>query len=110
MFFMMSSFNLKPGISLHDFEGCLKVFAHHMQSENLIESIGSLCIRESDTPMDTDDQRNQKFWFLTRFQDKAQCDRSYDYILQAHGESKKLHDDVYLKVTDAMFVCFADQD
>ena len=106
---MMSSFNLKPNITVQDFETCLNAFARHMQSMSLIESVGKLCVRESNTPMDTDAERNQGFWFLTEFQDKDQCDRSYEYILQAEDYSKELHNDVYHKVTDAMFVCFSDE-
>ncbi|MEJ2178283.1 MAG: hypothetical protein P8Y12_10130 [Gammaproteobacteria bacterium] len=79
-----------------------------MQEQNLLVSIGPIGSRDSDTPMDTDEERNHQYFFVTTFVDKAQCDRSYAYILGHSETGDAFHDDVYKKVERPIFVCYED--
>ncbi|MGI9315862.1 MAG: hypothetical protein ACR2QW_00905, partial [bacterium] len=60
MFHMLSCFNLKPETSIEEFSSALLNFAAHMKRLNLMESVGSVSLRNSDTPMDTDEERGHK--------------------------------------------------
>ena len=108
MYHMLSCFNLKPGISIEAFQRALVAFGEHMQQMGHLEDIGPVGRRDDSTPMDTDTERNLQYYFVTRFQDKAQCDGSYAYILRHEPVADRLHDAVYHKVLDPVFICFDD--
>ena len=108
MFHMLSCFNLKPGITIDSFSQSLLSFEEHMKKLDLMVSVGPIGFRDSATPMDTDEQRNHKYFFVTTFVDKAQSDRSYEYILRHTESGDAYHDDVYKKVEDPIFICYAD--
>lgn len=110
MFHMLSCFNLKPGITIDEFTKPLLAFENHMQELNLVVSIGSIKSRDSDTPMDTDEERNHQYFFVTTFVDKAQCDRSYAYILGHSKTGDAFHDGVFEKVESPVFICYEDID
>jgi len=106
MYHMLSCFNLKPDVSVEAFTLSLKSFFDHMHSIEMVHSIGPLCKRDSDTPMDTDSERNHQYYFVTHFVDKAQCDHSYRYIAENHGLKNTQHAAVYQKVVDPVFICY----
>lgn len=83
-------------------------FSDHMKAMGLIESVGPIGLRDSETPMDTDKERNHRYFFVTTFLDKSQCDRSYEYILGHTESGDTFHDGVYKKVVDPVFICFED--
>lgn len=105
---MLSCFNLKSEFSIEEFSLSLQDFADHMKNQNLIVSVGPLGSRDSDTPMDTDEERSQCYFFLTTFLNKAQCDKSYEYILRHTESGDDYHDGVFKKVEDPIFICYAD--
>ena len=80
MFHMLSCFNLQPGESIDEFGSAIADFAAHMQAEDLVDSIGPIGRRQTDTIMDTDDERNHEFFFIMTFRDRAQCDRAVETI------------------------------
>ena len=108
MYHMLSCFNLKPDVSAEVFAGSIDALFAHLREIGLVESIGPLCRRDSNTPMDTDDERDHEYFFVTNFVDKAQCDRSYDYILSHQQAGDAVHDAVYQKVVDPVFICYAE--
>lgn len=105
---MLSCFNLKPGFSIDDFSISLQDFANHMKNLDLMVSVGSIGSRDSETPMDTDEERNHSYFFVTTFLDKGQCDRSYEYILGHTESGDAFHDAVYKQVEDPVFICYED--
>lgn len=108
MFHMLSCFNLKPEISINEFSLSLSALVDHMKNQGLLDSVGPIGLRDDDTPMDTDNERNHKYFFITTFVDKEQCDQSYDYILKHTEPSTTLHHNVYTNVVDPVFICFED--
>ena len=108
MYHMLSCFNLKPDVSAGAFSESMNALFTHLQEIGLVESVSPLCRRDSDTPMDTDDERDHHFFFVTNFVDKTQCDRSYDYILSHREAGDSVHDAVYQKVVDPVFICYAE--
>ncbi len=107
MYCMLSCFNLHPGVSKESFLTARDDFFVHLRNLDLIDSIGPLCERDRDTPMDTDD-RLQQYYYLSSFVDKAQCDRSYQYILENQGIKHPLHAAMISKTCDEIFVCYAE--
>ena len=105
---MLSCFNLKPGVSIDAFSQSLLSFEEHMKKLDLVVSVGPIGLRDSDTPMDTDAERDHKYFFTTTFLDKAQSDRSYAYILRHTEYGDAFHDEVYKKVENPVFICYTD--
>ena len=81
MFHMLTCFNLKPEITLDQIRQSLAEFTEHMKEVDLVHSTGPIGRRQSDTLMDTDSERDQEFFFIMSFRDRAQCDRAVKYIL-----------------------------
>jgi len=107
MYCMLSCFNLNPGVTEAEFSKAREEFFVHLCDLDLIDSIGPLCKRDRDTPMDTDD-RLQQYYYLSSFVDKEQCDRSYQYILENQGIKHPLHAAVITKTCDEIFICYAE--
>jgi len=108
MFHMLTCFNLKPGITTDDFRHSLAEFTQHMQKMDLVHSTGPVGRRQRDTIMDTDDERDHEYFFITSFRDRAQCDRSVEYILPHEEPGESSHMAVHAKVQDPVFICWQD--
>ncbi len=108
MFHMLTCFNLRPGIELGVVRVALEAFSAHMRQLDMVVSDSPIGERQSDTPMDTDGERNHRYFTTTTFRDRAQCDAAYGYI-KAHTEPGfTIHNAVYSKVKDAIFICWQD--
>lgn len=103
---MLSFFNLKTNVTLEQFSVALRDFYGHMREIDLVESVGPLCGRDYKTPMDTDDERDQQYFFVTKFQNKAQSDNAYQYILEHQEPSNALHHELFEKICDPVFICY----
>ena len=110
MFHMLSCFNLKSGLQIQDFELSYTAFVEEMKNAGLVESTGKIGRRQSDTPMDTDDQRNHEFFVVMSFIDRSQVDKAYAHIMKHIEPGEKTHDSVYSKVIDPVFICWQDID
>jgi hypothetical protein len=108
MFHMLTCFDLDPGISMDEFRRRLDEFMVHMKEIELVHSTGPIGRRQSDTIMDTDSERNHEYFFITSFRDRAQCDRSVEYILPKSEPGRSLHEAVYASVKDPVFICWED--
>lgn len=108
MFHMLSCFNLKTGFDIEGFGEALNVYTAHLQSLDLVESNGPIGRRQSNTIMDTDDERDHQFFFTTSFRDRAQCDRSVDYIMTQQEPGHSIHKQLYCQVTEPVFICWED--
>ncbi len=80
MFHMLRCFDLKPEFNLEDFQQSLNEYTTHMQGLDLVESKSSIGLRQSDTIMDTDNERTQEYFMLMHFRDRQQSDNAVDYI------------------------------
>lgn len=107
---MLSCFNLKSGLQIHDFESSYIAFVEEMKLAGLVESTNKIGRRQSDTPMDTDDQRDHEFFVVMSFIDRAQVDKAYAHIIKHIEPGEKTHDSVYSKVDDPVFICWQDID
>jgi len=108
MFHMLTCFNLKSGITIDEFRQSLAEFTQHLQKIDLVHSTGPVGRRQRDTIMDTDDERDHEFFFITSFRDRAQCDRAVEYILPHEEPGESSHKAVYSKVQDPVFICWQD--
>jgi hypothetical protein len=108
MFHMLTCFNLKPEITIEEFGKASAALTEHMQERKLVHSTGPIGRRQSNTIMDTDSERNHEYFFITTFLDRAQCDRSVEYILPHEEPGESIHHAVYSKVADPVFICWED--
>ena len=108
MFHMLPCFNLKPGITIEDFWDVLASFSEHMRTLDLLESTDPLGRRQSNTIMDTDSERDHQFFVTMSFRDRAQCDRSIDYIYTHQEPGDSIHKAVYADIVDPLFICWED--
>ena len=108
MFHMLSCFNLKPEEEIDNFRVAYNKYVDEMKQIGLVESTGSIGSRQSDTPMDTDDDRDHEFFVTMSFRDRKQVDAAYAHIMRHEGSSDLAHDSVYSKVLDPVFICWQD--
>ena len=108
MFHMLSCFNLKPGEEIGAFRSAFRNYVDEMKRIGLVESTGPVGNRQSDTPMDTDDERDHEYFVVMSFRDREQVDAAYAHIMHHAGPSDIAHDSVYTKVMDPVFICWQD--
>ena len=108
MFHMLSCFNLQPDSSLDEFRQSLAEFTAHLENAELIHSIGPIGRRQSDTIMDTDSERDQEYYLIMTFRDRAQCDRAVNDIMRDDASSESLHGSIYSLISDPVFICWED--
>jgi hypothetical protein len=108
MFHMLSYFDLKKGVTIDEFRTSNNQFGAHMLELGLIDSIGPIGRRQRHPIMDTDNERNQEYFFLMSFANREQCDQAVNCI-QAHAEpSETIHDGISSKIENYVFICWAD--
>jgi hypothetical protein len=108
MFHMLSCFNLTPSVSIDEFRRALVDLTTHLKDRNLVDSTGPVGRRQSNTIMDTDDERDHEYFVIMSFQDRAQCDRSVEYMYRHEEPAESVHEAVYSKVADPVFICWED--
>ena len=80
MFHMLTCFDLKPNHSIEEFQKSLAYYTAHMHELDLVESHSPIGLRQSDTILDTDDERKQKYFMIMHFRDREQSDNAVAYI------------------------------
>ncbi len=108
MFHMLSCFNLKPEVAMHNFQNAITEFTEHLKASELIHSAGPVGRRQRDTIMDTDNERDHEYFFILSFRDSEQCDRAVEYIIPHDEPGESIHNAVYSKVVDQIFICWED--
>ncbi len=58
--------------------------------------------------MDTDNERNQKYFVIMSFRDQNQVDAAYAHIKKHIEPGDASHDAIYTKVLDPVFICWQD--
>ena len=108
MFHMLTCFNLKDGVALPDFETSYRSFVAYMRDNGMVEESGPIGLRQRDTKMDTDAERDHQFFVIMSFRDRAQVDRAYAH-LKPHAEpAESVHAAVYSKAMNPIFICWQD--
>lgn len=105
---MLTCFDLKPEIPLEDFQQALADYTAHMHELGLVESNSPIGLRQSDTIMDTDDERKQNYFMLMHFRDREQSDSAVTYIKSHQEPGDSIHKNVYSKVHNLIFICWQD--
>lgn len=108
MFHMLSCFNLQPQTSLDTFRQSLADFSAHLKIAELVHSVGPIGRRQRDTIMDTDSERDQEYYLIMSFHDRAQCDRAAEHIFQNEEPAESIHKSVWSLVSDPVFICWED--
>lgn len=108
MFHMLSCFNLLPGEDVDTFRRDYDAFAAEMKKLGLLAASGPVGRRQSDTPMDTDEERDHAFFAIMSFRDRDQVDAAYAYIKRHVEPGASAHDSVYTRVDKPVFICWED--
>ena len=105
---MLTCFDLKPKHSIEEFKKSLAHYTHHMRELDLVEGHSSIGLRQSDTILDTDDERKQKYFMIMHFRDREQSDNAVAYIKNLEEPSKSLHTNAYSKTQNLIFISWED--
>jgi len=108
VFHMLSCFNLVASTPLEDFRAAMETFTAHLKEKGLVHESGPIGRRQTDTIMDTDDERDHEYFFIMSFRDRAQCDRSVAHIYEHKEPGDSIHEAVLSKVADPVFICWED--
>ena len=108
MFHMLTCFNLKPEFHIDEFRQVASNFTAYMKDRQLVHSMGPIGRRQSDTILDTDDERDQEYFFIMSFQDRAQSDMAVEFILSREEPEASTHNYVNSMITDHIFICWED--
>ena len=105
---MLTCFDLKPKHSIKEFQKSLAHYTDHMRELDLVEGHSSIGLRQSDTILDTDDERKQKYFMIMHFRDRKQSDRAVAYIKNLEEPAKSLHTNAYSKTHNLIFISWED--
>ena len=108
MFHMLTCFDLKPKHSIKEFQKSLTDYTTHMRELDLVEGHSPIGLRQSDTILDTDDERKQKYFMLMHFRDREQSDNAVTYIKNLEEPAKSLHTNAYSKTQNLIFISWED--
>lgn len=108
MFHMLTCFDLKPGMQLAAFENALRAYIEHMQEQNLVLEADPVGLRQRDTILDTDELHSQAYFFVTRFNDRAQSDAAVRHIESGERRAVRLHGAMYAQADNMVFLCWDD--
>jgi len=108
MFHMLTCFNLQDGQKIEDFCAAITDFTAHLQGKDLVASASPVGRRQTDTIMDTDEERDHEFFFTMTFRDRAQCDAAVAFIYPHKDPADSLHKALYSGIKDQIFICWED--
>ncbi len=108
MFHMLTCFDLKHGENIIDFRSAYADFVAYMKSVDLVEYSGLIGRRQSDTPMDTDGERDHEYFVIMSFKDRNQVDAAYAYMTKHIEPGDSTHNEVYKRVENPVFICWQD--
>jgi hypothetical protein len=108
MFHMLTCFNLKPEVEIGEFRAAYMDFVEHMRGIDLVEGTGPIGLRQSDTNMDSDSERDHQYFVIMSFRDRAQVDAAYAKLVPHEEPEESAHWAVYSKVQDQIFICWED--
>ena len=107
---MLTCFDLKPGIDIEAFRAAYLGFVDYMRSIDLVERTGPIGRRQSDTKMDTDDERDHQYFVIMSFRDRAQVDAAYAKLVPHEEPARTAHEAVYSNIQNQIFICWQDME
>ena len=107
MFHMLSCFNLKPELTIKEFQCSLTLYKNHLIENNLLQKIGNIGKRNRHPVMDTDES-NLEYFFIMTFKDLSQVEKSVEYVYSNSEAVASLHQDVFQKLDKYNFICWED--
>jgi len=105
---MLTCFDLKSEHTIEEFQQSLADYSSHMQELDLVEGHSPIGLRQSDTILDTDDERKQKYFILMHFRDREQSDKAVAYIKSLKEPGKSLHTQAYSQTQNLIFISWQD--
>ncbi len=108
MFHMLTCFDLTPDVEIGAFRAAYSDFVAHLQSIGLVEGTGPIGRRQSDTPMDTDSERDHEYFVIMSFRDRAQVDVAYAQFLSRQEPTNSIHHKVQTMMQNPVFICWQD--
>lgn len=109
MFHMLSCFSVRPNVDTKDLKAAMTELSDYMKSHGLLHSIGPLGERRSETAMDTDEERDHKYFFQTTFHNAEQCEAAYKHILSADPLESRPHREMMAMIApNPVFICWED--
>ncbi|WP_397541916.1 DUF6614 family protein [Roseovarius salis] len=103
---MLSSFDLRPGEDESRFRAAYDLFVAKLRAAGLIIGAGPVGRRVADTPMDTDDGREQQYFTTLDFRDRAQLDAAYAHIQRSLRPATASHLQMHRRITNSVFLCW----
>ena len=108
MFHMLTCFDLKPDVEIKEFQASYEKFFEFMHGIDLVEGSGPIGRRQSDTIMDSDDERDHQYFVVMSFRDRAQVDAAVAELFRHKVPTEPMHKAVYSKVQNQVFICWQD--
>lgn len=105
---MLTCFDLDPDVGIGAFRAAYLDFVAHMRRIDLVEGTGPIGRRQSDTPMDTDGERNHQYFVVMTFRDRAQVDAAYAQFLLRQEPTQSVHHAVQAMMRNPIFMCWQD--
>ncbi len=108
MFHMLTCFDLDPDVGIGDFRAAYSDFVAHLRSIDMVAGTGPVGRRQSDTPMDTDGERDHQYFVIMTFRDRAQVDATYAQFLLHEEPTNSIHHKVQTMMRNPVFICWQD--
>ena len=108
MHHMLSWFDLKEGHRIEDFQRDYQELVERLREKDLVVSTGPLGERDSNSCLDTDNERNQRFFAILSFRDKEQSEAAYEEIMGNSGPSIAPHNAIINGVENPVFLFWED--
>ncbi len=108
MFHMLTCFDLAPDVEIGAFRAAYSDFVTHLRSINLVAGTGPIGRHQSETPMDTDSERDHQYFVIMPFRDRAQVDVAYAQFLSRQEPTQSVHHKVQTMMQNPVFICWQD--
>ena len=107
MLHLHTSFDLSPDVSIADYQKVVDGFSEDMLARGLLQSTGPILERCHHPVMDTD-ERKQEYFFIISFRDREQCDQAVAHLQPGQQPVNELHESLFAKIENSVFVCWED--
>ena len=108
MFHMLTCFKVAQPSHIALFKERLELYLEHLKELKLATGISPVGERQSNTILDTDEERDHTHFMIISFTDRAQADRAVAYIEGGSESGTSIHRDVYKDVIEPILICWND--
>ncbi|MCY3876426.1 MAG: hypothetical protein OXF88_19315 [Rhodobacteraceae bacterium] len=110
MITMLSWSDLKEDRTTKTLMQAIEQLGTHLIERDLLVSRSPLGERVIGTPMDTDEDRDERYFLTMRFRDRAQLDASYVYLQQNAEAANEAHLALFITFSSKCYICREDTD